>query len=247
MLTAIFRALFTLAGCFFFYTLAKPLLELVSIDPVESVQFLAAVVASAAVLRLIVRLMDPRRTVAHAHAQAARFAAVAVLEEDASAERGFDRTRRARHEAAHAVIALHVGRENVIADVMIYGSRGGQVTYETPAGPIADTAYADMLISFGGHIVDIQSGRFDGGSQVDMRSLTEAALLILSTGLRPAGYSGELTLEALVCTARDDATRILDEQAGVVDAITIALEQDRRLTWTRLIEISAEARAEVKS
>lgn len=247
MVTAIFRALFALAGCYFLFVLADPLLELVSADPVETVQFLAFAFAIVAVLQLTVRLMFTRRSAVSAPAAVARLTSATALEEEVSAARGFDRTRRARHEAAHAAIALHVGMENVAADIMIHGSRGGRVTYETPNGSLVDAAYADMLISFGGHIVDVQGGRFDGGSQADMRSLTEEALLVLSTGLLPTGYTGELTLDGLVCAARDEATRILEESAGIVDAIAIALEQDHRLSADRLLEISAEAGVEVKS
>lgn len=145
--------------------------------------------------------------------------------------------RRARHEAAHAVVALHYGKPTVRADVIRNHRVGGSVSYGSVTGDLADIAYQNMQISFAGQIVDIASKYFDGGSQDDMRHITDTAMMILSTGARPEGFTGSITAERIVRSARAEAAIVLGRHEAAIDRITAALVEKRMLNHTDLIAL----------
>lgn len=128
--------------------------------------------------------------------------------------------RRARHEAAHAVAGTWAGNFIVKVDVQQIGITGGRCESAPPVGSMADSAYALMVLSIAGQVVDTGSGVFDYGAQSDMNKVLEGAAMVLSTGQRPSGYRGELSSDALVAAAREDATEALCRFSGVVEEIT---------------------------
>lgn len=149
-----------------------------------------------------------------------------------AATQNFQLERRARHEAAHAVVAVRLGQTVTSADVLVRDSGvGGRVVTDwmSSADELASTTYRSMQISLAGQICDLDGGFHDGGSQTDMQAAIAEALTILSTGQRPDEFTGELTLEELITSARASAAEILSEMADAVDRVADALMKNRTL------------------
>ncbi|MGF0118812.1 hypothetical protein ACQFYA_21165 [Promicromonospora sp. Marseille-Q5078] len=131
----------------------------------------------------------------------------------------------ARHEAAHAVVGHMIGCTVLRADVHMTEMRGGQTHSILPVPFPAehDAAWIRMRSGLAGRAIDVLSGQHDHGSTNDVESAVKDAAIIVSTGLRPTGYTGPLTTDALLAAASAEARRILLAHQCVVDAIASAL------------------------
>ncbi len=150
--------------------------------------------------------------------------------------------RRARHEAAHAVVAHVLGCTVTRADVLVEGGVGGSVHFELPVPVLPDheAAWVSMRATLAGRTIDYSRGEHDRGASSDVQRALLHAAVIVSAGLRPAGYTGGLTTDELLAAASDDAHRILTTHADVVEEITAALvahsvlgSHDLRAIWCR--------------
>lgn len=153
--------------------------------------------------------------------------------------------RVARHEAAHAVVALRHGARDVRADLQHGVSadgtpfRGRVTCSGLDAGRPA--AWVRMVVAHAGNIVDQEvGGFFDERSMDDLRLALTAAAGVLSTGQRPPGYEGELSTDALMAGARAQARVVLEQHRDLVEAVTEALldpANDARLDHEQLTQI----------
>lgn len=143
------------------------------------------------------------------------------------------RRRTARHEAAHAVVALHGGGTNLHVDIrQTIGSNGvgsgGRLSFRTDHLSHVEGHWLTMQIAHAGNIVDQEiSHQRDDGAMGDMSTGLTAAAGVLSTGQRPDGYTGNLSTDALMAGARQQARETLTEQRDALDALTEALLDPR--------------------
>lgn len=131
--------------------------------------------------------------------------------------------RRARHEAAHAVVGAWAGNQILSVDVLDGPGRGGQCHSTPNEGPISDSAFGLMCLAVAGNLVDTEHGHFDTGAQDDMGTLLRAAAAVISTGKPPTGYRSILTSDALISTARGVAQDALARLGHVVEDLVAAL------------------------
>lgn len=209
------------------------LIRLVPSDPGAALRFICTFLMLFVLASGVWKLLPPHRDyMRSAPAGPAILNAEGVV--DADDEDDFQLERRARHEAAHAVVAFHFRKPRIRADVVRTHRVGGSVSYGGVHGPLADITYQDMQICFAGQIVDIAAGYIDGGAQDDMRRITDLAMMILSTGARPEGLTGRVTAERLVRSARADAAAILAKYEPAIDRIATALIEKRILNTVEL-------------
>lgn len=239
MTRSLVRLFVTLASALLVFLNAAALAEIFTVftkamqsEPTNVIAALATLAVVIAVFRFVLRAL-----VYQPPSLFAASSGVAVRKADSPVECDLSLNRRARHEAAHAVVALAVGREGVHADVVIRGVSGGQTRFGFGDSKVANAAFEDMTITSAGHIVDIRGGHFDRGSHADMRLLMEGALLILSSGQKPDGHDGDLTTDSLVLGAKRAAERILEAHADSVDRISDELEQKHAVGDRRLREL----------
>lgn len=249
MIAAAARFVLAVLACMLVIAWSAPLGEILTLlitavqrTPAEAISLLAALIAFTETIRLALRLTRTRAFASGVPTGLARpipagAAAMAALRRDPTSSYDLGLERRARHEAAHVAVALAVGREDVSTDLFIRGASGGQTRYSCGDAPLADATFEDMIIGYAGHLVDVDAGHFDRGSLGDMRSLIEQAVLILSTGQRPALHNGELTIDGLVRCARQAAQRILAQHQEDVDRIAAALAEQHALDDTQLREL----------
>lgn len=135
---------------------------------------------------------------------------VAVSRSDTATVDTHSLTRRARHEAAHAITAWALGATNLQTDVLEIGDRGGQCSYEL-SGDLApvEVAWLGLVVSVAGNHVDITDGHYDQGAGNDLSKALVAAAAILSTGRHPAGVQCPLTTDHLLAAARVRAAELL--------------------------------------
>lgn len=136
--------------------------------------------------------------------------------------------RSARHEAAHAVVALATGasiksaavRHGIGADGREFGG------IVNPIMPLADAEvqqWSRLQICLAGKVIDHRSDFRDHGSVSDVRMADEAAQHLVSIGLRPPTYTGEMTTSALIAAATKAVEELLDTHDRAVSRITAAL------------------------
>ncbi|MDH6284602.1 hypothetical protein [Prescottella agglutinans] len=151
-------------------------------------------------------------------------------EESNPAERDPDSVeRRARHEAAHVVVALATGASICSASVGIRAigtTSGGYVESVAPLADPADRVWALLRISLAGQVHDLRHGYRDGGSSIDMTNAERHARHLASAGLRPPGFDEELTISALVAAARAEVETILNDHADAVTRIADLLAEN---------------------
>lgn len=247
MIAAVVRLLVALIACVVVIAQSESIVDLVaaladaaSQNPAGALAAAACIIVFFEVARFMARLIRPAYVAREASMGAMPLgAARGALEEREIAE--FDLPRRAKHEAAHAVVALELGCTDVCADIIKRGRSEGRTRYQFVTDSIENAAFADMIIALAGHIVDVSDGHFDQGSVSDMRALIECAVMILSTGRRPALHDDDLTIDGLVRSARSIASRLLDEQGGTVIRVAESLTEARSLDDAQLRKLSAVA------
>lgn len=128
--------------------------------------------------------------------------------------------RRARHEAAHAVVAAAMGAQVERVDVFQVGGRGGRCVAEVlDEQPLCEVFWARLVIALAGNVVDIEAGSRDAGAQTDIRDALERAAAIISTGDRPSGYTGPVSSDGLLAAAGGRARRLVEVHRGLVDLV----------------------------
>lgn len=147
------------------------------------------------------------------------------------------RSRRARHEAAHVVVARALGN-NATANIHESGPVTGTTSYTHPWSlRTVDRAFNDMTVGIVGNIVDVDTSHHDEGSSSDIDQILKECVLILSTGQRPTGYSGKLTIDGLIAAARARAALLLEFNTAATDTITEILIQRSQISPAELAKI----------
>jgi hypothetical protein len=157
--------------------------------------------------------------------------------------------RRARHEAAHAVVAHALGCAVEKVTVVESERAGGytRVSFPVPRPDLAGQHFILMSVFLAGRDVDTINAFHDTGAQSDMERLVQSAAAILSTGQRPAGYDGPLTLDGLILAATERTRSILAEQDQAVEAITAALTDRRTILGSELRNLMPSHREGTKT
>lgn len=154
--------------------------------------------------------------------------------------------RVSRHEAAHAVVAVALGMTVVrVTAVPPHADASGQCSWEVPDGSAlgaADIHWAGMRIRMAGLLVEDDSPESCGTAASDMMQVTIAATTLATSGRRPLGYEGALTVSDLVDGARSDVARLLVEHADAIDAVTDALVDRSELTRAEVEQLTAGVR-----
>lgn len=150
--------------------------------------------------------------------------------------------RRARHEAAHAVVAATLGARVVTVTVSPHGEHGGQCKYDQlPGQSVCERAWANLVIAMAGNVADLEHGHHDQGARADIRAALEEAATIVSCGQTPEAMRGATTVstDVLVKAAADQARRILVTRDEAVRAIAVRLlnEPSRTVPGDQLPEL----------
>jgi hypothetical protein len=143
--------------------------------------------------------------------------------------------RRASHEAAHATVALALGRGEVGAHVHLHKNTGGSVTYQNPEGEApSDVLFTNLVIAVAGFVSDVDNGVNDYGSTSDLKKAQRYSLMIISSDQRPARYGGALTTDGLFTEASMICRQILEVNRQSMTAISTALVEKRELRTEEL-------------
>lgn len=139
--------------------------------------------------------------------------------------------RRARHEAAHAVVAHHAGMGVSSLSIEIAAFSGGRVqSYSDPLMSPQDDHMARLMFSLAGLIEDRRNGEHDIGSTQDMESVARLVAALLSIGLAPTGFDGPLTYDSIIAHASTQVDQVLTEHEAQVAEIAARLVEHRRLS-----------------
>ena len=135
-----------------------------------------------------------------------------------------DLSRKATHEAGHAVVADAIGLEVVDLDVIVDGAHGGQTrSLLAESLPPEEQGWQVLVSGIAGRVMDDLEGCRDARSSSDIGGCMEAMAVIVSVGRNPAWYTGPLTFDAMLAGARDHARTLLVERRAQVDAVATAL------------------------
>lgn len=137
-------------------------------------------------------------------------------------------SRRARHEAAHALIA-HLSGGTIISAHIVHDENvaiGGSVhSSGDGTGATGDeTEWSAAKIAIAGDVQDGLDGVRDWGARTDMEQGAGRLTQLLAWGVAPAGHDRPLTYEGLLLTARVEVEKLLRQHADVVAAIAQRLE-----------------------
>lgn len=155
-------------------------------------------------------------------------------------------TRRARHEAAHAIVAHELGCTVTDATIKQSGDFGGRANFilPVPFPPVQDGAWILITALLAGQSTDHAHGLHDGGSRGDIAQVIELAATIISTGRTPAGYDGPLTSDALILAARARADEILAARADELASLTAELVEHRTMAGAAIRAVLGPVRAD---
>lgn len=150
-----------------------------------------------------------------------------------------DGPARARHEAAHAVVAHSLGHTILSADIHHAGDRSGRVESVPPlpsrgAGP---DLWDALTITVAGNVLDLAEGRHHAGSRDDIQLAEATAAALISTGHAPDPDAPPRTIARATDTARARANWILIAHKGQIDALAAALIERRALTGRQVHEL----------
>lgn len=147
---------------------------------------------------------------------------------------------RARHEAAHAVVARALGHTILSADIRHAGDRSGHVEFvpPLPSRGMGPDLWDELTIAVAGSALDLAEGRRHAGSRDDIQLAEATAAALISTGHTPEGADGPLeTIARATAAARDRATRILTDHRDQIDVLAAALIRRRWLTGRQIHDI----------
>lgn len=144
----------------------------------------------------------------------------------------------ARHEAAHTVSAHALGAVPIRAEV--YGvDEGGYARWSYPemASRQHNFYWISLVISLAGNLADQAEGRGNSGSHGDLRSADQDVYRIISNGIKPDGYEGELDASSLINAAREKARPILHDHQFQYETLATELLEHRRLNSHQIRDI----------
>ena len=147
---------------------------------------------------------------------------------------------RARHEAAHAVVARALGHTVTCADIRHAGDRSGRVEFvpPLPSRGMGPDLWDELTIAMAGSALDLAEGRHHAGSRDDIQLAEATAAALISTGHTPEGADGPLgTIARATAAARARAARILTDHRDQVDVLAAALIRRRRLTGRQIHDL----------
>lgn len=150
-----------------------------------------------------------------------------------------DEPARARHEAAHAVVAHSLDHTILSAGILHAGDRGGHVE-SVPPLPSRGTGpdlWDALTITLAGSALDLAEGRHHAGSRDDIRTAEIIAAALISTGHAPDSDAPLRTIAQATDAARARANWILITHKNQVDAIAAALIERRTLTGRQAHEL----------
>lgn len=149
-------------------------------------------------------------------------AAIRAISTDAP---DFSNDRRARHEAAHALVSALCGHSVESADIRTgVGDVGGNVsTSFAQTGTFSDVMLERMMVSEAGRVVDLEAGHRDIGSRNDMDESFSCAMSIISADQAPTGFDGELSPVPLLAHAATRAAELIDQHRDALDDLGKAL------------------------
>lgn len=210
-----------------------PLSQVLALDARTTVQLSGFVLTICAVFRAVLWVLR-RREGRAAYLRSGPVALGAMGTGVAAvADRGHLETMpiRARHEAAHAVVALAFGMTVHRVDILMRNNSGGQVHWSAPDSTLrapVDQMWARIVIGLAGMVVEHGDDIHDSGPDDDIRNAMLCAMKIICIGRRPHSYqNGEFTVEGILTAASKEAERILDRNAEIVERIqTRLLEPD---------------------
>ena len=150
-----------------------------------------------------------------------------------------DEQARARHEAAHAVVAHSLGHTILSADIRHAGDRGGRVESVPPlpsrgAGP---DLWDALTITVAGNVLDLAEGRHNISSRDDIRAAETIAAAMISTGHAPDPDAPPRTIARAADDARARANWILITHKSQVNALAAALIERRALTGRQVHDL----------
>ncbi|KIA72686.1 hypothetical protein ANMWB30_24540 [Arthrobacter sp. MWB30] len=147
----------------------------------------------------------------------------------------------ARHEAAHTIAAYAMGATPISAHIEGV-ERGGQARYINPAAGSKpqDDLWISLIVSVAGHFADRAQGRSNAGSHQDLSKVDRLIYSIISTGVHPDGYSGDLDASSLLNAARNQAGSILEDHSRKYDKLAAELLKHRRLNSHQIRGILAD-------
>ncbi len=150
-----------------------------------------------------------------------------------------DEPARARHEAAHAVVAHSLGHTILSADIRHAGDRGGRVESVPPlpsrgAGP---DLWDALTITVAGNVLDLAEGRHNISSRDDIRTAEIIAAAMISTGHAPDPDAPLRTIARAADAARARANWILITHKNRVNALAAALIERRALTGRQVHDL----------
>lgn len=146
----------------------------------------------------------------------------------------------ARHEAAHALVWALLGGQIVRIQLRPdrFANINAQITTRV-ARLDADNAWAAMVGALAGMVADHDHQVFDGGSQSDVTSAHRCATGLVAMGVRPTGYDGPLTIDALLQAAGTRARALLAQHRDEHDALTQAFVDAGQVTISDRAQVTA--------
>lgn len=147
---------------------------------------------------------------------------------------------RARHEAAHAVVAHSLGHTILSADIRHAGDRSGRVESvpPLPSRGMGPDLWDELTIAMAGSALDLAEGRHHVGSRDDIQMAEATAAALISTNHTPEGADGPPgTIARATAAARARAARILTDHRDQVDILATALIERRALTGRQVHDL----------
>lgn len=143
----------------------------------------------------------------------------------------------ARHEAAHAVVAWALGATISRASVEAENHSGFVVhVFPLDLAP-QDRLWADIATYVAGNVMDQSRGVQREDSWSDFNNVLNFAVRLMSIGVKPSGYDGDLALDALVGEATRRVEGILAEHAGLVERVSASLVATNMLDAHGFLEL----------
>lgn len=217
-------------------------------EPDPGVVALAMLFVSAALVRLCV--LPRTATTANRQADPPRAQAGPPLAADARQQTPNPRT--ARHEAAHAVVALAMGLQVIEVEVAPEGEPEGVCRWSVPGDDPGWTnkrfQHAVVCVSLAGPLVENEHHDTWLGSHFDMSRAQAAAAALVTLNRAPGRYTSTVTIDEVLAEGRRHALAVLEEHAAAVEAFADELAhrgrlagQDVRTLWHHHLTVQEAA------